>query len=102
MPTPRARAEAIRKAKAQRLLQTIERYDRHGHKTSALGSWYQIIPIPTAHDLEPVAFRLWVRGHAQEEYTSLEAARKGMRDRIRRDNMKPIEKENDDPTPIPF
>jgi hypothetical protein len=51
--------------------------------------------------MELVAFRLWIRGHPDLEYPNLEAARKGIRERVRRDDMKPIPRRDDDQR-IPF
>lgn len=100
---PRQRA-AIAKAKQTRLLQTIERYERNGTPTSALGAYYQIIPIPTADTMEPVEFRLWVQGHAKEVYPNIAAARKGMKERVRRDPERDLKspKGNSNATTIPF
>ena len=97
----KAQQIAIHKAKQQRLLQTIERYDRDGKQTSKLGSWYQIIPIPVEETMEVVSFRLWVLGHAETEHPNLESARKAMRERVRSDNMK-VRARGDDDQRIPF
>lgn len=96
-----AQRAAIAKAKQLRLLQTIERYDRYGKQTSKLGAWYQIIPIPTADTMEPVAFRLWVLGHATTEHPNLEAARRAMKERVRRDDMK-VKVQGEHDQRIPF
>ena len=101
MSTNRARQAAIRKSKIQRLLATIERYNRDGTPTDSLASYYTIIPIPRASDLEPLSFRLWVHGHAEEEYPSFEAARRGIMRRVKADTGKPTKNRSDDAY-IPF